>query len=109
MAVPHAQPNEVIDVRPLDAALGTSRTNTLVKTSALELIRIVLPAGKQIPTHQVAGEITVQCLEGKLAFDAGGKRHELSAGQLVVLPGNCPHALLGIVDASVLVTILLTK
>jgi quercetin dioxygenase-like cupin family protein len=105
MAIHHAAPTEVIDVRPLGAALKTTKTQTLVKTDSLEVIRIVLPAGKFLPPHQVKGEITVQCLEGRIAFDADGVDHELQAGHMLYLPGGTRHALRGLEDASVLVTI----
>ena len=78
-----------------------------VKTDRLEVIRLVVSAGKDIPPHQVAGEITVQCLEGRVAFTAGGTTRELAAGQMHYLAGNEPHSLRGIDDASVLVTFLL--
>ncbi len=107
MAVPHAKPGEAVDVRPLGPALAHSKTATLIKTDSLEVIRLVLPAGKEIPPHQVAGEITVQCLEGRVAFTAGGATRDLTAGQLLYLAGNEPHALRGLEDASLLVTILL--
>jgi quercetin dioxygenase-like cupin family protein len=107
MAVAHAKPGEPISVRPLGAALRGEKTKTLVKTDSLEVIRLVVPAGKEIPTHQVAGEITVQCLEGRVSFTAGDNTRDLGAGDLLFLSGNAPHALRGIEDASVLVTILL--
>jgi quercetin dioxygenase-like cupin family protein len=107
MAITHAKSGDVIDIRPLGEALKRSLTTTLVKTDRLEVIRLVLPVGKEIPWHQVAGEITVQCLEGRVAFPAGGANRELAAGQMLYLAGNEPHALRGIEDASVLVTILL--
>ena len=107
MAIRHAQPGEVIDIRPLGAAVGSSQTTTLVKSSTLEVIRLVLPAGKKIPEHHVAGEITVQCLEGEVDFTAAGETQRLSAGQLLFLSGGEPHALQAVQDASVLVTILL--
>ena len=66
MAIPHAKPGTVIDVRPLGAAISNNSTATLVKTDTLEVIRIVMPAGKDIPRHDVPGEITVQCLEGNV-------------------------------------------
>ena len=108
MSIPHAKPGEVVQL-PLGAALGSSKTTTLAKTADLELIRLVLPAGKDIPSHKVAGEITVQCLEGRVAFTAEGKTHDLSAGQLLYLAAGEPHAVKGIEDSSVLVTILLPK
>jgi quercetin dioxygenase-like cupin family protein len=106
MAIEHARSGEPISVRPLGNALPGERTKTLIKTPALEVIRLVIPAGKEIPTHQVPGEITVQCLEGRVAFTAGTSTHDLESGQMLYLEGSTPHALRGIEDASVLVTIL---
>ena len=94
---------------PLGRALATAKTTTLAKTADLELIRLVVPAGKELPTHKVAGEITVQCLEGRVTFTAGSKTQELAAGQLLYLAGDEPHAVKGIEDSSLLVTILLPK
>ena len=109
MAIPHAASGQVIDVRPLGSAIPQSVTTTLVKTKQLEVIRLVLPAGKEIPSHQVPGEITVQCLEGDVEFRAAGQSQVLSTGQLLYLSGNEPHSLMAIQDASVLVTIQLDR
>jgi quercetin dioxygenase-like cupin family protein len=70
MAIPHAKAGEVIDVRPLGPALTNSRTTTLAKTDSLEIIRLVIPQGKDIAEHRVAGEITVQCLVGHVIFNS---------------------------------------
>lgn len=110
MAIPHATSGQVVDVRPLGAKLKQSVTTTLVKTGKLEVIRLVLPAGKEIPHHQVTGEITVQCLEGMVSVAADeGQTKVLEAGQLLYLSGSELHALKGVEDSSVLVTILLEK
>ena len=109
MAIPHAKPGEVVDVRPLGSALATTETRTLVKTKAIDVIRMVVPAGKEIPTHKAKGEILVQCLEGKIAFTAFGKTHDLEAGELLYLPTGEPHSLRGIEDGSMLLTILLLR
>lgn len=108
MSIPHAKSGEVIQL-PLGAALGDSKTATLVKVANLELIRLVIPAGKDIPSHKAPGEITVQCLEGRVVFAAGENSVELSAGQLLYLSAGEPHALKAIEDSSLLVTILLPK
>jgi hypothetical protein len=55
-----SQSGDVVDVRPLGPSLAT----TLVKSKTLEILRLVVPAGKEIPCHDVPGEIVVQCLEG---------------------------------------------
>lgn len=107
MAIPHAKSGEVIDIRPLGPQLRQARTTTLVKTKTLEIIRLVIPSGKDIPRHQAPGEITVQCLEGRVAFTVGKSRRDLEAGQLLYLSSEEPHSLHGIEDASILLTILL--
>ena len=109
MAIQHAAPGEVIDIRPLADRLVQSVTSTLIKSERLEVIRLVVPAGKEIPPHKVAGPITVQCLEGCIEFDAGGSRRSLGPGEMLYLAGDELHSLKGIEDSSVLVTIQLAS
>jgi quercetin dioxygenase-like cupin family protein len=109
MAIPHAKPDEVVDVRPLGSALASSQTKTLVRTEQVEVIRLVVPAGKVIEEHKAKGEIIVQCLEGRVAFTAFGKTQNLEAGKLLYLPTDEPHTVKGIEDASLLLTVLLPK
>jgi quercetin dioxygenase-like cupin family protein len=105
MSLNQVKPGELVPLL-LGNNFAGAKTSTLVKTSQLEVIRLVVPAGKEIPTHQVAGPITVQCLEGRIAF-IGTKQQELAAGDFLYLEGNEPHSLQGLTDATVLVTILL--
>ena len=93
MSIPHAKPGEIVDVSLLGTALATTDTRTLVKTKALEIIRMVVPAGKEIPTHKAKGEIV-----GKIAFTACGETHDLEAGQLLYLPTGELHSLRGVED-----------
>ena len=108
MSIPHVKSGEVVQL-PLGPALIGAKTTTLVKTTDLELIRLVLHAGKQIPSHKAPGEITVQCLEGRVAFTAGAKTQELTGGQLLYLAAGEPHALKALEDSSLLVTLLMAK
>jgi quercetin dioxygenase-like cupin family protein len=108
MAIPHAKSGEVIDIPPLGSSLAQARTTTLAKTKSLEIIRLVIPSGKEIAGHQAHGEITVQCLEGRVAFTASSSTQELRAGQLLYLSGEESHSLRGIEAASLLLTIVLS-
>ena len=72
MSIERAASGKIITL-PLGAVLGSSKTMTLAKTGDLELIRLVIPAGKDIPIHKAPGEMTVQCLEGRVAFTMGGR------------------------------------
>lgn len=109
MGITHVQPGEVFNVWPLGQRLDESKTHTLVKTAELELLRLVLPAGKSIPEHRAPSEITVQCLEGRVAFTALGKEATLTAGEMLFLPAREPHALRAEEPSSLLVTILLKE
>lgn len=107
MAIAHAQPGQLIDVRPLGTEIGQQRTTTLAKTDKLEIVRLVLPKGKEIAEHRAPGPITVQCLEGQVEFSASGNHVMLEAGGLLYLNAGQPHALRAAADASLLLTILL--
>jgi quercetin dioxygenase-like cupin family protein len=96
--------DNVIDVRPLGLALAATFPSTLARTPTLEVHRLVLAKGHEIPTHQAPGEITVHCLEGRITFTACGSTRELRAGQMLLLAAREPHSLVGLEDSSVLVT-----
>jgi quercetin dioxygenase-like cupin family protein len=106
-AIPYAQPGDVIDVRPLADELAASITKTLIKTPHVEVIRMVLPAGKVMSEHKAHGEIIVQCLEGYITFTTMGEPKKLRGGDMLYLAAGEPHELEAVEDSSFLLTILL--
>lgn len=109
MAVPHAKSGEVVDVQPLGATLRDHQTRALIKTPDLEVLRLIMPQGKEIPIHRAPGRITVQCLEGRVAFTALSGTVDLEAGQLLYLEPDEPHSLLAHENSSLLVTLVLPQ
>ena len=107
MAQPHARSGQVVSVLPLGDALSGARTTALLKAEQLEVVRIVLHAGKGLREHKAPGEITVQCLEGEVEFRTPDALHLLRAGDFIHLRCGEPHSLQARTDASVLVTICL--
>lgn len=107
MAIPHAQPLDVISVRPLGEALDQAVSTSLLKTDRLQLLHLVLRAHQDQPQHHVALECSIHCLEGDVEVVMPGGTRRLGPGQLVVLPGGQPHALRARSDSAVLVTLLL--
>lgn len=108
MGIVHAKPSEAIRVGPLGPALADAKTTVLAKTESLEVIRLIVPAAKEIASHRTRGEITIQCLEGEVGIVVHGVTTVLSAGQLLYLNKGELHAVRGIQDASLLLTILLS-
>ena len=110
MAIPHVNPGEPIAVTPLGPAhFPSAKSAALFKARDLEVMRLVLPKGKSLPPHRVAGEITVQCIEGSLDVVVDGKSHVLDQGQLMYLARGVMHAVVALQDMTALVTVALRK
>jgi quercetin dioxygenase-like cupin family protein len=95
------------DVRPLGPALAEARSTPLIRTERMEVIRLIIREGRQIPAHKARGEATVQCLEGLVDFTVGDTVLRLHPGQLVHLRKDEPHSLVAFEDSALLVTIAL--
>jgi quercetin dioxygenase-like cupin family protein len=108
MALPHAQSGQIIDISPLGSRLRTAVSTALFKGEDLEVMRLVLLAGKEMPAHRVAGEVTIQCIEGVVEVSSQSAC-VLEAGKMLYLRGDEVHSLRALEDASVLVTIFLER
>lgn len=106
MALKHAEPGEVVDLRPLGSRFGDAKTHAIVRTSGFEAVRLILPAGTEIPSHNVAGAITLYCIEGHARLDLDDGTLEMRAGDWLHLEGGAPHSVMGVEDTSMLLTIL---
>ena len=109
MATHHASPGEIVDFASWADDLPADKTKTIVKTDVMELARLVIPAGKEIPTHKVTGPLIVQCVQGKIEFSAMGTTQALQCGQMLYLMPEEPYSFKGLEDAVVLLTILFIK
>lgn len=107
MALPHSESGDLIDVRPLGTRLENTPSHAIFKGDDLEVMRLVIKAGKTMPEHSVDGAITIQCMEGAVELDAHGRQQVLQTGEMVYLAGGVPHALRALADCSVLVTVAL--
>ncbi|NHW02186.1 hypothetical protein HAV20_10185 [Pseudomonas sp. D-134-1] len=105
MALKHARSGEVIHLLRADQ-LPELKSQALVSTPELEVMRLVLNAGHVVPSHAVAGSITIHCLQGSIEIQADGRWQTLRANDMVYLAGQAEHALQAITDTVTLVTIL---
>lgn len=95
---------DVIEVFPGEIPTEGRRVETLIKTPAVEVKRLSLSKGTEIPTHHAPGEITVHCLAGRIAFTVRGETCDIEAGRMIHLRAREPHSLVGLENAVVLVT-----
>lgn len=106
MALSHAQPDDIIDLLPRTGGASAPVSVSLLRTSKLQLLRLVLPAGHLMPGHRVPGELTIQCLTGCVDIGTAKGARVLSAGQLVALASDEPHDVRATEAAVLLVTLL---
>jgi quercetin dioxygenase-like cupin family protein len=109
MSLPHAASGDLINIAPLGEKFDGSASHAFLKTDHIELMRLVLAAGKSMPEHWVEGEVTLQCLEGAFDLEAHGRRQTVQPGQMVYLGPKVPHALHARENTSVLMTVLLNQ
>lgn len=109
MATPHLRSGEMTNLIAPDEQFLMVPAHALFKDTHLEVIHMNLAAGKSLPSHQVNGPITIQCLSGDLqvGLEAGNKT--MRAGDLLYLAADLPHAVLAVTNTSFLVTIVLLK
>ncbi|UPQ83435.1 hypothetical protein M0M42_03235 [Pseudomonas knackmussii] len=104
MALKHAKSGEIVSL----LASGESPapiSQALVSTPEIELMRLVLKAGKDVPAHAVAGPITLYCHQGSIEVQAGDAWQTMNENDLMYLEGSADHALHAVTDSIVLVTI----
>ena len=109
MAIQHISSGQVVDVLPLGSRLASEKTVALFKSDQLEVIRLVLLAGKSLPPHSVAGEFMIQCIEGRIDVTTDGASNVLGAGQMLYMSARLPHGVVALEDSSALLTIVLHK
>jgi len=105
MALKHANPLDVIDLFHPQTSTDPPVSTSLLRTTNMQLIRLVLPKGHRMPSHHVPGVITLHCLTGEVDVDTSERRCILTAGQLVMLQGDEPHSLYAREPTTVLLTL----
>ena len=106
MATHHASPGEIVDLATWAQDVPNEKTKVIAKTDEMELVRIVLLAGKEFADHKVSGACVIHCITGEIECPAMGATNALTSGQLLYLMPGEPHSVKAIVDSVVLLTII---
>lgn len=110
MATHHASPGEVVNLATWADDLPLDKSKVIAKVARLELARLVINGGVEMHSSgycQVPGPIVIHCLEGEIELCTPEETRLISTGQLVYLLGETDHAIRGVQDAVVLLTIVL--
>ena len=109
MATHHASPCEIVDLEAWAQDLPNEQSKAIMKTDEMEIARLVIPSGKEFPSHKVSGPIVVHCTKGEIEFTAMDKTQMLTSGQLLYLMPSEPYSLRATVDSVVLLTIIFNE
>ncbi len=64
VALQHAKPGEIVDLRPLGGKLKDAKTAAIIKSEHFEAVRLIVLAGSEIPPHKVPGNIMLIAWKG---------------------------------------------
>jgi quercetin dioxygenase-like cupin family protein len=109
MAIHHAAPGERIDLFPDDGGGERPESVALIRHEHFEVFRLALEAGKELPRHEHASLVTIQCLSGRVQVTMPGKKEVLPGGTMLYLASGEPHGLRALEDSAVLVTMLVAR
>jgi quercetin dioxygenase-like cupin family protein len=69
------------------------RQKTLYRHGQSSLALFLFEPGSELREHRTNGTVFIQILQGRLAVHVGDQRHDLAAGNVLVLSPGVPHAL----------------
>jgi quercetin dioxygenase-like cupin family protein len=79
-------------LRAVDYAPGAIVSKTLAEGPSGTITLFAFDQGQGLSEHSAPFDAHVLVLEGQVRLSLGGKDVSASAGQLVTLPANVPHA-----------------
>ena len=79
-----------ITIRP-----GEVTSKTLAQNDSVSITLFAFDKGEEISAHESIGDAFVTVLEGVGEYTVGGKKHEVHAGESLIMPANIPHAVYG--------------
>lgn len=66
-----------------------------VALSLAQLTYFEVPAGARFERHSHRSEQITLVLDGLLVFEVDGQQHTVGAGEVIAIPGDAPHAVVG--------------
>lgn len=88
--IPFSQAVNIQDL--VDYEEGRVVSRTLAAKPHVNITLFAFDRGEEISAHTSPGDAMVQVLDGTALIDIDGEKITATAGQVVVMPANVPHA-----------------
>jgi len=104
----------------LDACMGKSQklvslveyavdsivSKTILDKPAGTITLFAFDRGQKLSEHTAPYDAVVQVIDGRALLTIGGKDVEASAGEIIIMPGNVPHAVAAVEKFKMLLTMI---
>ncbi len=87
-----AQPQPIADL--VDYADNSIVSKTVLDKTAGTITLFAFDAGQRLSEHTAPYDAVVQVLHGSALITIDGTELTVCAGQIIIMPGNIPHALM---------------
>ena len=78
---------------------------TLAQNGAVSITLFAFYKGEEISTHKSEGDAMVTVIEGTGKFTIDGKEYILNQGETIVMPAGKPHAVYGVENFKMILTV----
>ena len=103
--IKNIEPEKVVNLGGLVQYMdGQVVSRTLAQNSAVSVTLFAFAKGEEIGTHDSEGDAMVTVLEGTGEFTVGGVKHQVKAGEALVMPAKIPHAVYAVEAFKMLLT-----
>lgn len=72
---------------------GSVVSREIIKTPKTTITLFAFGQGQGLSEHTTPFTALVQVIEGEAEITIGGEKHKVTAGELIIMPANTPHAL----------------
>ncbi len=90
----------------IEYSTGSVVSRTLKENRAGTITLFAFDAGQGLSEHSAPFDAVVLVIDGEGRFIIGGEKHDLKAGQLIIMPANIPHAVRAMQKFKMLLTML---
>jgi quercetin dioxygenase-like cupin family protein len=76
----------------IEYAADSVVSKTIVDKPAGTITLFAFDKGQKLSEHTAPYDAVVQVLDGRARLTIGGQQREVSSGEIIIMPGNIPHA-----------------
>ncbi len=90
----------------IDYAADAIVSKTILDKPAGTITLFAFDKGQRLSEHQAPYDAVVEVVDGKGVITIAGAEKELGAGEIIIMPGNVPHAVSAVEKFKMLLTMI---